>query len=108
MSIDWSSFFIGGAVILFGFLAIMAWIVPDKASTKATSWLVSRRNFSGVGIGIGIILIVGFLVVISNAIVKLLHYVQVDTWVWVAAVTGLMFLVISIIVLLVTRKKSVS
>lgn len=92
-------------MFLLGFLAIMAWIVPDSAAKAAMSCLVTRRNFSWIGLGIGIALLGTFLVMIAIAVVKLLHLVQMADWVWVALWVGLGFFLISLVVLLVTRQK---
>jgi hypothetical protein len=108
MNIDLFSFFVGGAVFLVGFLAIMAWIVPDKAASRAMTWLTSRKNFSRIGLVLGVIALLIFVVVMAIAFIKLLQYVQVDTWVWVVAIAGLAFVLISVLVLLITRQKSVS
>ncbi|KKR89726.1 hypothetical protein A2434_01560 [Candidatus Woesebacteria bacterium RIFOXYC1_FULL_41_14] len=108
MNFDLYSFLLGGAAFLIGFLVLMAWLVPDRAASTAMTWLTARRNFSLIGLGIGIVAIVAVLSIVAIALVKLLRYVQVEPWVlWVAA-AGLAFAVISIVTLMVTKQRNVS
>ncbi|EKE12174.1 MAG: hypothetical protein ACD_13C00281G0004 [uncultured bacterium] len=108
MSIDLFSFFFGGVVILIGFLAIMAWVVPDKAASIAMTWLTSRKNFSRIGLGIGIIMLLIVIVILAIAFVKLLQYLQVDSWVLWFAAAGFAIALISIVTLIATKRRNVS
>ncbi|OGM87301.1 hypothetical protein A2594_01310 [Candidatus Woesebacteria bacterium RIFOXYD1_FULL_41_28] len=108
MNFDLYSFLLGGAAFLIGFLVLMAWLVPDRAASTAMTWLTARRNFSKIGLVIGIGMFAVVLFIVAVALVKLLRYVQVDPWVlWVAA-AGLAFAVISIVTLMVTKQRNVS
>ncbi len=106
MTINWPSFFIGGAAFIVGFLAIMAWFVPDAASRRAMTWIATRRNFSKVGFGAGIVALVTFLVMAIIAVIKLLHYVQMASWVWAMLWVGSGLFLICLIILLVTRRRN--
>lgn len=106
MDFNWLSFFIGGGVFLFGFLAIMAWIVPDVPAVAAMSWIAKRRNFSKLSLFAAIGALVTFLVMVIIAVAKLLHYVQMAPWVWVMLVVGGVIFVISLITLIVTRRRN--
>lgn len=108
MQFNLFSFLFGGVVFLAGFLAIMAWIVPDNAAKIAMSWIAERRNFSRVSLYIGVAMILTFVVVAVIAVVKLLHYVQMAPWVWVALWVGLGLFLISLVMLLITRRRTSS
>ena len=105
MDFNLFSFLLGGFVFLGSFLAIMAWFVPDKVSIPAMSWIAARRNFSKVGLGIGAVMLVTFFVMTVIAVIKLLHLVQMADWVWWVAGIGLGFFLVSLAILLVTRRK---
>lgn len=107
MDINWLSFFMGGAVFLLGFFAIMAWFVPDATSRRAMTWIATRRNFSKVSFAAGIVAIVTFLVMAIIAVIKLLHYVQMAPWVWTMLWIGLGVFLVSFIMLIITRRKKV-
>lgn len=89
---------------MFGFLAIMAWVVPDGPAKEAMSWIAERRNFSKLSLGVGLAIMIIFLVMVIIAVVELLHLVQMASWVWVALWVGLGLFLISLVVLLITRK----
>lgn len=108
MNFDLFSFLLGGATFLIGFLVLMAWFVPDKAASRAMTWLTSRRNFSKIGCGIGAILIAVVLFVLAVAFVKIIRQVQVEPWVLWVAVAGFAFTLISIVTLIITRRGNVS
>jgi len=106
MQFNLFSFLFGGVVFLAGFLAIMAWIVPDPASKIAMSWIAERRNFSRVSLYAGAAMIITFVVMAVIAVVKLLHYVQMAQWVWVALWVGLGLFLISLVMLLISRRRN--
>ena len=108
MDFSWLSFLIGGAVFLLGFLAIMAWIIPDGPARRAMSWIATRRNFSKVSLFVGIGMICVFVVMIIIAISKLLHYVQMAPWVWTMSLIGLGVILVSLIILVITRRRNVN
>lgn len=108
MDLDLYSFLLGGVVFLLGFLAIMAWIVPDKTAASAMTWLTSRRNFSKIGFGIGIVMVLVVSFVFAVALEKFLRQVQVDPWVYWVAIVGLAFALVSIATLLATEQKKVN
>lgn len=105
MNFDLFSFLLGGVAFLIGFTFLMGWLVPDKASAVAMTWLTSRRNVSWFGCSLGFITFVAMLVIFANAFVKLLRYLQVDPWIyWVAAI-GLALALVSAVILFATRRK---
>lgn len=108
MEINWLSFLLGGIVFLLGFLAIMAWLIPDKAAAASMTWITARRNFSQIGLALGLIAIVVFIVMVVIAVIKLLHYVQMSPWVWWVAGVGLGVTLVSVIMLLLARRKNAS
>lgn len=106
MNFDLFSFLFGGITFLTGFLAIMAWFVPDTASIRAMTWIAKRRNFSKISLSIGAAMLLTFVVMVVIAVVKLLYYVQMASWVWVALWAGLGLSLISLFILLLTRRQN--
>lgn len=108
MDLDLYSFLLGGVVFLLGFLTIMAWVVPDKTATSTMTWLASRRNFSKIGFGLGVIMILVVLFTFAVALEIFLRHVQVDPWVYWVAIVGSAFALVSIATLLATEQKKVN
>lgn len=106
ININWFSFILGGLLFLVSFLLIMGWFVPDRASVRAMTWIAKRRNISKVSLFVGTAMIVVFLVMIVIAVIKILHLVQMAPWVWWVVLIGLGLSLISLTMLIITRRRS--